>query len=104
LKRAEAATPITLVGLDDEWSDSSGRRPRLRNVSGQRTHDLPDTIRANVKELLKYPWQMDAQRHTHGRQLAGSKFGREPSIPKNSGTTRMDIMKWMAGISTSTAG
>jgi predicted MPP superfamily phosphohydrolase len=31
---------------------------------------------ANARELLRYPWQWMLSGHTHGRQVATSRFGR----------------------------
>ncbi|HEV8603747.1 MAG TPA: metallophosphoesterase [Tepidisphaeraceae bacterium] len=68
--------PLTLVGLDDEWSGNIDPDVAYRGVDV----DLPIVCLnhnpANCMELMQYPWQWMLSGHTHGRQIATSKFGR----------------------------
>jgi predicted MPP superfamily phosphohydrolase len=76
LKREAAAAPITLVGLDDEWSGHLDAELGFAGVKDDEATICLNHNPANVKELLKYPWQWMLSGHTHGRQVASSKFGR----------------------------
>jgi predicted MPP superfamily phosphohydrolase len=76
IKRDEAITPITIVGLDDEWSGHLDAEVGFNGVTETEATICLNHNPANVKELLKHPWQWMLSGHTHGRQLAGSKFGR----------------------------
>jgi len=68
--------PLTLVGLDDEWSGNIDPDAAYRGVD----KDLPIVCLnhnpANCLELMQYPWQWMLSGHTHGRQIATSTFGR----------------------------
>ena len=68
--------PLAVVGLDDEWSGHidpdrawSGLDPTLPIVC---LNHNP----VNAVQLMKYPWQWMLSGHTHGRQVATSRFGR----------------------------
>jgi len=77
LKRKEAERGITIVGLDDEWSGHLDANAAWRDVDENETIVCLNHNPANVKELLPYPWQWMLSGHTHGRQLATSKFGKK---------------------------
>ena len=65
---------VTLVGLDDLWTNRLDADAAFRGVSGPAiclNHDP-----RNAAELLEYPWQWMLSGHTHGRQLATSRIGR----------------------------
>lgn len=76
LKRDRVQKPLAIVGLDDEWS---GHIDPPRAWSGVDT-SLPilclNHNPANARELLEYPWQWMLSGHTHGRQVATSRFGK----------------------------
>ena len=76
LKRDGAARGITLVGLDDEWSDHLDADLGFAGVDASEPTICLNHNPANVRQLLKYPWQWMLSGHTHGRQLASSTFGR----------------------------
>jgi predicted MPP superfamily phosphohydrolase len=67
--------PLTIVGLDDEWS---GHLDPEKAYAGLKP-DLPIVLLnhnpANCIELMHYPWQWMLSGHTHGRQLATSRLG-----------------------------
>jgi predicted MPP superfamily phosphohydrolase len=76
IKRPEASTPVTIVGLDDEWS---GHIDADRGFEGVTDSDVTICLNhnpVNVKELLNHPWQWMLSGHTHGRQVGTSKFAR----------------------------
>ena len=74
--RGGKGKPLTLVGLDDEWSGNIDPDRAYRGVEV----DLPIVCLnhnpANCLELMQYPWQWMLSGHTHGRQIATSTFGR----------------------------
>jgi predicted MPP superfamily phosphohydrolase len=76
LKIEGAAKPLAIVGLDDEWSGHIDPDKGFNGVNG----DLPviclNHNPANVLDLMCYPWQWMLAGHTHGRQVATSRFGR----------------------------
>jgi len=71
-----AERPVGIVWLDDEWSDHIDPPKAWQGVDG----DLPiiclNHNPANCAELMEYPWQWMLAGHTHGRQVATSRFGR----------------------------
>jgi uncharacterized protein len=76
LKCNGAQKPLAIVGLDDEWSGHIDPDAAWKNVDP----DLPilclNHNPVNTHELMSYPWQWMLAGHTHGRQVATSKFGR----------------------------
>jgi predicted MPP superfamily phosphohydrolase len=76
IKRPEASTPITLVGLDDEWTGHLDADLAFKEVSDNEATICLNHNPVNVKELLNQPWQWMLSGHTHGRQVASSKLGR----------------------------
>jgi predicted MPP superfamily phosphohydrolase len=76
LRREGAQRPITLVGLDDEWSGHIDPDRAFASVDPSLPIICLNHNPANVKQLLQYPWQWMLSGHTHGRQVATSKFGR----------------------------
>jgi predicted MPP superfamily phosphohydrolase len=76
IKPPAGGKPVAIVGLDDEWSGHINPDAAWTNV----TPDLPiiclNHNPANARELLRYPWQWMLSGHTHGRQVATSRFGR----------------------------
>lgn len=75
LSNGSGGRPLAIVGLDDEWS---GHIDPVKGFSGVDS-GLPiiclNHNPANVKELMEYPWQWMLAGHTHGRQVATSRFG-----------------------------
>jgi predicted MPP superfamily phosphohydrolase len=71
-----AHRPLAIVGLDDEWSGHIDPAKGFQGVNA----DLPiiclNHNPANVLALMDYPWQWMLAGHTHGRQVATSRFGR----------------------------
>jgi predicted MPP superfamily phosphohydrolase len=76
LLQVNGSKPLAIVGLDDEWSGHINPEKAWRGVDG----DLPiiclNHNPANTVELMKFPWQWMLAGHTHGRQVATSKFGK----------------------------
>jgi uncharacterized protein len=68
--------PLTVVGLDDEWTGHIDPERAFASVSS----DLPTICLnhnpANCLQLMPYPWQWMLAGHTHGRQLATSAIGK----------------------------
>ncbi len=77
IKSKSTATPITIVGLDDEWSGNLDADTAFANVDPALPIICLNHNPANAKELLQYPWQWMLSGHTHGRQIATTKFGRK---------------------------
>jgi len=75
VKRNGTQTPLAIVGLDDEWSGHLNADVAFTGVDPNLPIICLNHNPANVKELLKYPWQWMLSGHTHGRQVATSKFG-----------------------------
>ena len=67
--------PLTLVGLDDEWTGALDAERAWRGVSADETIVCLNHNPVNAKELLAYPWQWMLSGHTHGRQVATSRVG-----------------------------
>jgi uncharacterized protein len=76
VKRSEANTPVAIVGLDDEWSEHLDADVAFRGVDPNQPIICLNHNPINVKDLMNHPWQWMLSGHTHGRQLANSKFGR----------------------------
>lgn len=75
LSRAGAKTSVAVVGLDDEWSGHLDADVAFAGVDPQKPIICLNHNPANVKELMEYPWQWMLSGHTHGRQVATSRFG-----------------------------
>jgi predicted MPP superfamily phosphohydrolase len=71
-----AHTPLAIVGLDDEWSGHIDPDKGFAGVDERLPVICLNHNPVNARELLKYPWQWMLSGHTHGRQVATSKFGR----------------------------
>ena len=70
------AKPLAVVGLDDEWSGHIDPAKGFAGVDPQLPIICLNHNPANVLELMEYPWQWMLAGHTHGRQVATSRFGR----------------------------
>ena len=68
--------PLAIVGLDDEWSGHIDPAKGFAGVDGQLPIICLNHNPVNVLELMDYPWQWMLSGHTHGRQVATSRFGR----------------------------
>ena len=71
-----AQKPVLLVGLDDEWSGHIDPDAAWATVDGELPIICLNHNPVNARDLLKYPWQWMLSGHTHGRQVATSKFGK----------------------------
>jgi predicted MPP superfamily phosphohydrolase len=69
-------TPLTLVGLDDEWSGHIDPQRAFKQVNESDPIVCLNHNPANVLGLMHYPWQWMLAGHTHGRQVATSRIGR----------------------------
>jgi len=77
LRRDGASTPLAIVGLDDEWSGHIDPDAAWQGVDAALPIVCLNHNPANVLELMPYPWQWMLSGHTHGRQVATSRFGRK---------------------------
>ncbi len=77
LQPPEAHHPLAIVGLDDEWSGHIDPDSAFRNVDPALPIICLNHNPANARELLEYPWQWMLSGHTHGRQVATSRFGQK---------------------------
>lgn len=71
-----AKQPLVLVGLDDEWSGHIDPDRAFQSVQPDCPIICLNHNPANCTHLMQYPWQWMLSGHTHGRQVATSKFGR----------------------------
>ena len=71
-----ARRPLAIVGLDDEWSGHIDPGKGFEGVDGGLPIICLNHNPVNVLELMEYPWQWMLAGHTHGRQVATSRFGR----------------------------
>jgi hypothetical protein len=76
LSRSHDGLPLTIVGLDDEWSGHMDPDAAWRGINPQFPIVCLNHNPANCVQLMKYPWQWMLSGHTHGRQVATSKLGR----------------------------
>ena len=72
-----AAQPLTLVGLDDEWSGHIDPDRAWAGVDPSHAIVCLNHNPVNTIELMRYPWHWMLAGHTHGRQVATSRFGRK---------------------------
>ncbi|MFI5379308.1 MAG: metallophosphoesterase [Tepidisphaerales bacterium] len=68
--------PLTIVGLDDEWTGSIDPDAAYAGVNPADPIICLNHNPANCLELMQYPWQWMLSGHTHGRQLATNAVGR----------------------------
>jgi len=71
-----AQKPLAIVGLDDEWSGHINTALAWRGVDAELPILCLNHNPVNTHELMAYPWQWMLAGHTHGRQVATSKFGK----------------------------
>jgi predicted MPP superfamily phosphohydrolase len=71
-----ATKPLAIVGLDDEWSGHIDPKKGFNGVDASLPIVCLNHNPANVLQLMGYPWQWMLSGHTHGRQVATSRFGR----------------------------
>ncbi len=76
ISRPGAKTPVAIVGLDDEWSHHLDAQTAWQGVDANVPIICLNHNPANCPELMEYPWQWMLSGHTHGRQVATSRFGR----------------------------
>jgi predicted MPP superfamily phosphohydrolase len=76
VRRRGAGSPVVIVGLDDEWSGHIDPERAFDGVDPSLPIICLNHNPANVRELLRYPWQWMLAGHTHGRQVATSRIGR----------------------------
>ena len=88
ITRPGAGRPLTIVGLDDEWSGAIDLEKGFAGVSDDHPVLCLNHNPANARELLPYPWQWMLSGHTHGRQLATSAIGRRFNAHRRRAYTR----------------
>jgi hypothetical protein len=76
LKRDGAATPLAIVGLDDEWSGHIDADAAFAGVDPALPAICLNHNPANCNELMDHEWQWMLSGHTHGRQIATSAIGK----------------------------
>ena len=76
LWREGARVPLVIVGLDDEWSGHIDPPRAFANVKPELPIICLNHNPANCPHLMQYPWQWMLSGHTHGRQVATSRFGK----------------------------
>jgi uncharacterized protein len=76
LQPDDAVRPLAIVGLDDEWSGHIDADRAFAEVDATLPIICLNHNPVNVLELMEYPWQWMLSGHTHGRQVATSRFGR----------------------------
>ncbi len=76
IDHAGSKTPLTIVGLDDEWSGNIDPKKAWQSVKDDEPVLCLNHNPANADELLRYRWQWMLSGHTHGRQLGTSRVGR----------------------------
>jgi predicted MPP superfamily phosphohydrolase len=76
IQKDGAAKPLAIVGLDDEWSGHIDADRGFAGVDPSLPIICLNHNPVNVLELMDYPRQWMLAGHTHGRQVATSKFGR----------------------------
>ncbi len=77
IKPSKAKTPLTIVGLDDEWSGNIDPAKAFTNIDAKNPIICLNHNPANARDLMQYPWQWMLSGHTHGRQVATSKLGQK---------------------------
>ncbi|HEY0009159.1 MAG TPA: metallophosphoesterase [Tepidisphaeraceae bacterium] len=75
LHHNSSKAPLTIVGLDDEWSGNIDPPKAFAGVTASEPVLCLNHNPCNADELLSYPWQWMLSGHTHGRQLGTSKMG-----------------------------
>jgi predicted MPP superfamily phosphohydrolase len=76
IKAANAARPLAIVGLDDEWSGAIDAESAFYGLDPKLPIICLNHNPANCLELMEFPWQWMLSGHTHGRQVATTKFGK----------------------------
>ena len=72
----DGCSPVTIVGLDDEWTSHLDADAAYAGVDPMHPIICLNHNPANAKELIRYPWQWMLSGHTHGRQVATSAIGK----------------------------
>ena len=67
---------LTIVGLDDEWSGMIDPARAFAGIEASAPIICLNHNPVNVLDLMDYPWEWMLAGHTHGRQVATSRFGR----------------------------
>lgn len=76
VSRPGAQKPVVIVGLDDEWSGHLDADIAFKGVDASLPIVCLNHNPVNCPQLMDHPWQWMLSGHTHGRQVATSKFGR----------------------------
>jgi hypothetical protein len=75
-RNSSTSQPLVIVGLDDEWSGQIDPPKAFADLTDDQPIICLNHNPANCNELMVYPWQWMLSGHTHGRQVASSRFGR----------------------------
>ncbi len=73
---SETCNPLTIVGLDDEWTNNLDADAGFATVAKDDVTICLNHNPVNVRQLLAYPWQWMLSGHTHGRQVGAGAIGR----------------------------
>lgn len=76
VKDVKAERPLAIVGLDDEWSGAIDAESAFYGLDPKLPIICLNHNPANCLELMEFPWQWMLSGHTHGRQVATTKFGK----------------------------
>jgi hypothetical protein len=76
VKDVNADRPLAIVGLDDEWSGAIDAESAFYGLDPKLPIICLNHNPANCVELMEFPWQWMLSGHTHGRQVATTKFGK----------------------------
>lgn len=76
LRLAGVATPVAIVGLDDEWSGAIDPAAAFAGLDPAIPAICLNHNPVNCTALMCYGWQWMLSGHTHGRQIATSALGR----------------------------
>ncbi|HEY1684876.1 MAG TPA: metallophosphoesterase [Tepidisphaeraceae bacterium] len=77
IKDVNASRPLAIVGLDDEWSGAIDAESAFYGLDPKLPIVCLNHNPANCLELMEFPWQWMLSGHTHGRQVATTKFGQK---------------------------
>jgi hypothetical protein len=76
LTAEKGGTPLSIVGLDDEWSGNIDPQKAFAGLDPATPIICLNHNPANVRHLMGFPWQWMLSGHTHGRQVGVSPIGR----------------------------
>jgi hypothetical protein len=76
LRKPGIATPVAIVGLDDEWSGAIDAAAAFAGLDPALPTICLNHNPINCNQLMNFAWDWMLSGHTHGRQLATGAIGR----------------------------